>query len=301
MDRSQLVIVALPSEHDEVRKVSSETEPHLTLLYLGTPDYDVNQIKHVIDYVEHASSLLRTFMLDVDKRGVLGDKQADVLFFNKKWTKEIATFREHLLQDPLIYSAYASSKQFDGWTPHLTLGYPETPAKKRVKDDYPITYVRFDRIAVWIGDSEGPVFPLPNYSDDMEVAMSEIKSPSSVVKEIGAEALKHYGVKGMKWGIRRSGADKPPASQDVETVDSHKQIIKAGSTRALSNKELREVVDRMNLEQQYSSLVSKEGSKIKQGHNQVKKILALGETAQKAYNMVNSPAGKALRKAIIGV
>jgi hypothetical protein len=122
---------------------------------------------------------------------------------------------------------------------------------------------------------------------------------------VEGSVLAHYGVKGMKWGVRRSQSErvsnKPTASEDVQKVDAHKAVIKVGGTRALSNKELKEVVDRMNLEQQYAQLKQKNGTKITKGHDEVKKILALGETASKAYNMINSPAGKALRKAVVGV
>lgn len=127
------------------------------------------------------------------------------------------------------------------------------------------------------------------------------------------DVLSHHGVKGMKWGVRRanpsgdsssnstSATPKPPASADVKNVDAHKATIKSGGTRALSNKELREVVERMNLDQQYAGLASREPTKIDRGHNYVKKSLTLAKTGQDIYNVVNSPAGKAVRKALIGV
>jgi hypothetical protein len=52
--------------------------------------------------------------------------------------------------------------------------------------------------------------------------------------------LAHYGVKGMKWGIRRksAGSSSDPLS----------------ATKNMSNDDLRKVIDRMRLEQQYSEL-----------------------------------------------
>lgn len=129
------------------------------------------------------------------------------------------------------------------------------------------------------------------------------------------EFLAHYGVKGMKWGVRKSEdsddgsssakKEKPGPSDDVVKVDGHQSVIKAGGTRALSNKELKEVVDRMNLEQQYSTLKTKSGTtvggKIDKGHEFIKKGAGFGETGVKIYNMVNSPAGTALRKLLVGI
>jgi hypothetical protein len=72
--------------------------------------------------------------MPVDRRGELGADQADVLFFKKGRYdyKAIRDFRATLLQDNNIKTAYDSASQFEGpWHPHLTLGYPATPAKSR--------------------------------------------------------------------------------------------------------------------------------------------------------------------------
>lgn len=58
------------------------------------------------------------------------------------------------------------------------------------------------------------------------------------------EFLAHHGVKGQKWGVRRSRRSLRKAAE------------KRGSnpTKDLSNEELQQLVTRMNLEQQYSRL-----------------------------------------------
>jgi len=91
-------------------------------------------------------------------------------------------------------------------------------------------------------------------------------------------ALTHYGVKGMKWGRRKSedsgqpevqvfrgtgrspskiktrkGGDLP-ASEDAVKADAYKQAAKKSGPNALSNAELKVLVERMNLERQYSTL-----------------------------------------------
>lgn len=72
------------------------------------------------------------------------------------------------------------------------------------------------------------------------------------------EYLAHYGVKGMRWGVRKkdrqSSTDSGPKSTDAKTARDHRATVKKSGTDALSNKELQELVTRLNLEQQYSKL-----------------------------------------------
>lgn len=244
----QLVIVALPSEDDRVRKVSSEKELHLTLLYLGKNEFDSSQLTLIEGYVEHAASFLPPFFLDVESRGELGDKKADVLFFNKKWTKEIEEFRGNLLRNDLISTAHDSTEQFPEWIPHLTMGFPNAPAKK----DEQFWGVSFDRVALWIGDSTGPTFQLKFKDYDVEVSMSQTERDRTTMDGL----LKHYGIKGMKWGVRRtnpSGASSTPRSDDKKSADATAAKIKTGGTKSLSNKELQDFLTRMDLERRYNA------------------------------------------------
>jgi hypothetical protein len=70
--------------------------------------------------------------------------------------------------------------------------------------------------------------------------------------------LEHFGIKGMRWGVRRKSV-KP--SGDAATVDRLGKKLKTGGTKALTNKELKKVVDRMNLEKQYKNLAPDSPSK----------------------------------------
>lgn len=252
--RRQLVIVALPAEDDPVQKYSSEKEPHLTLLYLGEPDFNATDMQHVVEYVEHAASMLPRFGLNVDRRGELGDQRADVLFFDKKWSKDVAKFRGHLLQDDLINAAYRSADQYPDWTPHLTMGYPDAPAKKDDREYAKFTWVWFDRIAIWVEDYIGPTFQLKDEYENMEVAMTELKRGETL-----EEVLAHYGVKGMKWGVRggaaRAARKAATPSADAKRVgEIHKTVKGIKTTKTLSNAELQDAINRMNLEKQYSQL-----------------------------------------------
>lgn len=205
------VIVALPAVDDKVNRISSEKVPHLTLCYLGDQSGS-DQLAAVVEYVQHAASQLSPFYMTVDYRGTLGADQADVVFFEKdRWSFErVADFRHYLLLNDTIKLMYDSQEQFPEWTPHLTLGYPETPANED-DSDYPgIHSVEFDRIAVWMGDYSGPEFRLKydELAAESSVAWSDLKTlrlgalaASNIFGE-DPNAAKQYGTKGMKWGVR---------------------------------------------------------------------------------------------------
>lgn len=120
------------------------------------------------------------------------------------------------------------------------------------------------------------------------------------------DVLAHYGIKGMRWGVRRThpsssgSSPKKPAgkiSEDAASAKASRTKTKTHGLDALSNKELQHLVNRMNLEQQYSRLTSHEGA-VKAGFRAGKKILGAGKTVADAYNTVNSPAFKALNSAL---
>jgi 2'-5' RNA ligase len=206
---SNLVIVALPADDDVVWKVSSEKKPHMTLLFLGDSASNPN-VQRIMEFVQHAVDVTEhgPFYLDTDRRDVLGADNADVLFFRKDWSyKWINQFRNQLLQNTDIKTAYDSTEQFPEWQPHLTLGYPEAPANEDKVPDYGFNMVRFDRIAVWTGDFEGPDFrlewPERSFDDMAEVAWSDKGIDIALERQAaGRYALQHSGVKGMKWGVR---------------------------------------------------------------------------------------------------
>lgn len=225
------VIVAIPEEQDRVWKISSQKVPHMTLQFLGDgiPQDDLLEITL---YVQHAASMLHRFGMSVDRRGTLGDLEADVLFFddfNKKWLND---FRSNLLQQDAVKRAHANAEQFENWVPHLTLGFPDEPAKEDDLD-FGIGWVSFDRIAVWTGDFEGPEFVLPKW-DDMAMA------------ETAQRFLTHHGVKGMKWGVRKRSSGGSGGS-------GARTKFTKGPSR-LSDLELGRRIKRMETEKRYNEL-----------------------------------------------
>ena len=83
--------------------------------------------------------------------------------------------------------------------------------------------------------------------------------------------LYHFGVKGMKWGVRkdrkRSVSSKRSPSDSKDYTESRDLLKK--SPNKLSNAELRKINERLNLEQQYSNLTT---SQKKKGNRFIDKV-----------------------------
>ena len=300
-------IVAIPEAQDPVWKYSSEKVPHMTMLFLGE-NGGGSDLENVVAYLQHvAESSMWPFYMHVDSRGPLGPDDADVLFFSKdKHDKAMVnSARNYLLQDDEILKAYRAIDQYPEWTPHLTMGYAATPAKE---DDhhYPgFSSVNFDRIALWNGEYEGPEFKLvyPDRGEEVDMAWSDQ----------GADFLTHFGIKGMKWGVRRAdekaktsipdgtvevvsnklvngkvqarGGRGYAPSEDAKNSAARRQVAKESGTDALTTKELQELVTRTQLEQQYSKLTTPQNqNNMKNGMKKVKEIIEIKKTVDQLTN-----------------
>lgn len=73
---------------------------------------------------------------------------------------------------------------------------------------------------------------------------------------LGEEFLEHFGIKGMRWGVRRSKTvlEKEGPSDDYQRAAEAKAKLKKSGAQALTNKEMQDLVNRMNLEKQLSTL-----------------------------------------------
>ena len=84
----------------------------------------------------------------------------------------------------------------------------------------------------------------------------------SVSTEAPVSSLYHFGILGMKWGVRRQRGSDGRVIEGSRGSDDHQKArdLKKKGASNLSNAELKSYVERMNLEKQYSNLNKKEVS-----------------------------------------
>lgn len=104
------------------------------------------------------------------------------------------------------------------------------------------------------------------------------------------EHFEHFGVKGMKWGVRRSRTASAPASEDASKAQALHAQVKSTGTHTLSNADLQHLVTRMNLEQQFTKL---SGSDVSKGEKHLKTALKGAKLGLDAYN-----TGMQIKKAV---
>lgn len=104
--------------------------------------------------------------------------------------------------------------------------------------------------------------------------------------------LSHHGVKGQQWGVRRyqnkDGTRKSKYSEDY--VNS--RVTKKKGIKGMSNKELREVNTRLQLESTYKNLNNS-------GNNYVKSIMSTKKVKNAVASAALSAAAHVGKKIII--
>ena len=150
--RTGAVIVAIPAEEDPIHGVSSEAPAHMTLIWMGNDvDLSPEQAQALDAALAGIAADTPALTLTATSRAELGDEGADVLMLEPDG---MAAVREALLADETIRSLHDAVEQYPQWTPHLTLGYPDTPALGE-----PGETVTFDHLALLRG-SEHSFYPL---------------------------------------------------------------------------------------------------------------------------------------------
>ena len=135
----------------------------------------------------------------------------------------------------------------------------------------------------------------------MNQEFKEYLETSGISEEKVKAYIAHYGIKGMRWGVRRSEEQLARArgrrtpSEDQNGI--REQVKRSSSARTvykyrslLSDSELRERLNRINMETQLKNLSDAEKKK---GNDIAKTILDYGKTANEFYSLYKSPAAQA--------
>lgn len=111
-------------------------------------------------------------------------------------------------------------------------------------------------------------------------------------------ALEHFGIPGMKWGVRRARGKNGRVSstgrrKTSETSKDRRQTDKLikRPVKTLTNKQIQQVNNRLQLERTLGQLKT-DRSTVNKGHNYVKAALAVAGTGVAIYKLVNSKAGQ---------
>ena len=115
--------------------------------------------------------------------------------------------------------------------------------------------------------------------------------------------IEHFGVKGMRWGVRRSQKQLARASKlrakadQAEAKANGKSMPKAKASKKtkisdLSDQELRQKLNRMNMEKQYADLTRPKGNPVKNAGKKVASNVVKGVAEQTMKNIGQSYATK---------
>lgn len=111
----------------------------------------------------------------------------------------------------------------------------------------------------------------------------------------------------MRWGRRKAHTDSvetassvaaPKAAAKPRKVAGKTEVNDGKDVSRMSDKELRERINRINMEQQYDKLTAqpKAVHKITKGKDAVNNLMTYWNTASSLYNAYNSPMVKEIKK-----
>lgn len=106
-----------------------------------------------------------------------------------------------------------------------------------------------------------------------------ITSTGSFIRD---DDLYHWGIKGMKWGVRRY--QNPDGSL---TAAGKKRYTNPDEARNISTDELRQKVRRLNNEQRYIDLTKSSGSSVSKTADGIERASRIGGDVNKIYKSMN--------------
>jgi hypothetical protein len=143
-----------------------------------------------------------------------------------------------------------------------------------------------------IRETPGIIVGFKDETLDKKVMHSDL---STVSMNDAEDYISHFGIRGMKWGVRRSDAQLSKTSGDsvdaARAATTLKTIKTTKSLSSVSDADLNHLINRINTEKRYAELDTKTASLAKRNKT-IKTILATGVLMNEAVNFVNSPVGR---------
>lgn len=288
------VIVALPRPMDSIRLVGTE-DKHATLLFFGETSTLPSDARFVLeDTLRVVANLFTPFTEEFRTVQRLGDDNPPALVAMLT-AYSLNPIRRSFMINPKVREYLKNAAQFPQYTPHVTLDYPDYKREAELRDLITdLSQVRFDRLALWWGN-EQIEFSLEQESEMKMSAMERVDA-----------FLAHHGVKGMKWGVRRtraelsagrrSGSSKKSEEEDKSKASGGHASGGSSHTKVPSDQELQALVNRMRLEQEFKRL-SSESAPSKKADGFIKSFLK--ETGKRQIRRVaGSAADIAIEQAL---
>ena len=154
-----------------------------------------------------------------------------------------------------------------------------------------------------VGDIKRKSEPNSPFGNSVSYERPEVstEAPIESLYHNADKVLAHFGIPGMKWGVRRkTGPNGLVVNRKASPKGSEDYIksreVKAKGYKNLSTKELQDLTKRMQLEKQLRELSISDYTK---GMEAAKAVLAVGTTAASIYALSTTPMGQAIKKAII--
>ena len=136
--------------------------------------------------------------------------------------------------------------------------------------------------------------PVDPFNSEQSYRRPEISTEEPI------NSLYHYGIMGMRWGIRRKRGPDGRVMPGTRCPEHHPDHSRAREQRkrgaqSLSTEDLRSLNQRLQLEKQYKDL---DPSAVKKGQSVVKGVIATGTTVTALYSLATSDAAQAIMKVI---
>lgn len=166
------IVALLPAASDPIVAASSQLA-HVTMAYLGeAADLSAETVDGILAQVRELAANAAPTTAVPESRGTLGESEADVVFVRSDGLDEL---RELLTVDGSAVAGAIAAEAFE-FNPHITLGYPDEPARADYDPDEH-DEVAFDRLAVWLGERREE-FPLgESVEDSLEAAAAPLAPP----------------------------------------------------------------------------------------------------------------------------